>query len=464
MRDYVLTAFVFALVPICLRKPWIGILAWYWLGIMNPHRHTWDFAFSMPFAAIIGGATLLGAVWARDRRPIPWCPQLTLVVILMLYFTFTTLFAWLPEFAWAQWKKVLKIVFMTVIATMFIYGHNRIRMLMWTIVLSIGFYAVKGFFFSLRTAGAYRVEGPAASFIDGNTFLGLAFNMVLPLMIFMAREEARPWVKRGLYFMAACTVISTIFTYSRGAYVGLAIVLPLIFLRAEKKVIAAFVLIPALLLAPFVLPEQVFERADKIENFETDRSANQRLQSWNVAWNIAKENPLTGAGFEFEFVHPEKWFSYANQKYMWAIGRSSAAHSIYFQVLGQHGFVALILFIALLISTMRSLGRTKKIAAANVDTAWLASYASAIQVALTGYMVAGAFLSSAYFDLAWLFFALSAILAREVAPASKDRYSQMPGVPPLSPVIPAAAQFGRGSAAPPPSGAFAMRHVANDRQ
>lgn len=434
MRDYVLTAIIFAIIPVCLARPWLGIIAWYCLGIMNPHRHTWDWAHAMPFAMLIGGATLLGALFATDRRPIPWSRELVLMVILMVYFTMTSLFAWAPTNAWIQWEKVFKIVLMTLVATMFIYGHDRIRTLMWTIVISIGFYGVKGFFFVLRSGGAERVQGPENSFLDGNTFIGLAFTMVIPLMIFMARTENKRWIRVALYVMATLTIVSTIFTYSRGAYLGLVIILPLIFLQARKKIIAACILIPAVLLAPIVLPETVFQRADTIENYQTDGSANQRLQSWTVAWNLAKESPLTGAGFEFEYSPDEdRWMRYASEEYTWALQRASSAHSIYFQILGQHGFVALLLFLVLLFGTLLSLNRIKKRAMTSADSTWAASYASGLQVGLIGYMVSGAFLSSAYFDLAWLFFALTAILAREVKPVSDHRYGVKPGFRTASP-------------------------------
>jgi putative inorganic carbon (HCO3(-)) transporter len=89
MRDYVLTAFVFALVPVCFARPWLGILTWYWLGLMNPHRLTWEFAYTMPFAMLVGGATLLGVFFARDRRPIPWERELLLTALLMVCYLFT---------------------------------------------------------------------------------------------------------------------------------------------------------------------------------------------------------------------------------------------------------------------------------------------------------------------------------------------------------------------------------------
>src|SRR5678815_4061445 len=136
MRDYVLTAFVFAMVPFCVARPWIGILMWYWLGMMNPHRLTWGFAYTMPFALMIAAATLVGAIFARDRRPIPWNTELVLAVVLLGYFTFTTFFAWAPVYAWPQLEKVVKVIFMTLVATMFIHGRYRIRALLLVVVAS----------------------------------------------------------------------------------------------------------------------------------------------------------------------------------------------------------------------------------------------------------------------------------------------------------------------------------------
>lgn len=414
MRDYVLTAIVFSLVPVCFMRPWIGILVWYWLGLMNPHRLTWDFSYYMPFASIVGGAILLGAVLARDRRPIAWNGPLALAVVLLIYYTFTTFFAWAPEYAWIQWEKVAKIVFMTLVATMFIYGKDRIRALLLVIVFSIGFYGVKGAFFVIRSAGLQRVEGPEGSFIAGNTFLGLGLSMVIPLLVLLARAEQRTWLKRLLYATAALCFVSTIFTYSRGAFLGLGAITILLFLHFQRKGLALLLLIPALAIGLNVLPEQIFKRAELINEYQEESSANQRLQSWTVAIGIAKDYPFTGGGFEFEYANDARWLSYGDPKYERFLRHSSAAHSIYFQILGQHGILAFILYLAMLVGTLISLRRTKAAARSIPGSEWIIDYATGIQIAMGGYMVAGAFLSSAYFDLAYLFFALSAILHREI--------------------------------------------------
>jgi putative inorganic carbon (HCO3(-)) transporter len=320
---------------------------------------------------------------------------------------------------------------MTFIASMFIYGKDRIRTLMLTIVFSIGFYAAKGVVFVINTGGAGRINGVEGSFLDGNTFIGLAFVMVCPLTIYLARTEQRPWLRRTLYTLVVMTFISTIFTFSRGAYLGLVAIIPMIFLRAQRKAIATCILIPTVLIVPNVVPDSVFDRifdrVERIEGYESDRSANQRLQSWTVAWNLAKDFPLRGAGFEFEYSPDEtRWLQYTSEKYSWALTHSSSAHSIYFQILGQHGFLALGLFLVLLFGTLLSLQRTKRRTEGNPETSWIANYASGLQVGLAGYMVTGAFLSSAYFDLLYLYIALSAILGREVQSLTLQRKAQRP--------------------------------------
>ena len=438
MRDYVLTAVIVSLLPICFMRPWIGILVWYWVGLMNPHRLTWDFAFWMPFALWIGGATLMGLLLTKDRKPIAWNTPLVLIAALLMYFTFTSFFAWAPDYAWPELQKVAKIILMTFVTTMLIYGRDRIRALLLVATLSIGFYGVKGFFFVLRRGGLERVEGPDNSFISGNNFIGLAMSMVLPMLIMLAREESRPWVKRALYAAAALNFVSIIFTYSRGAFLALGVISVLLFVHFKKRGIALLLIIPALFLAPTLIPDKVFDRAELITNYHEEGSANERLQSWTVARGIAMDHPITGAGFEFEYSPNEaRWLSYGDPQYARFLSHSSAAHSIYFQILGQHGIIAFVLYLFLLLSTLISLRRTKAAARQIPGMEWVVNYSIGVQIGMAGYMTAGAFLNLAYFDLAFLFYALTAILEREVraaqtAPSVAGRFAAR-GLPRVTP-------------------------------
>ena len=83
-------------------------------------------------------------------------------------------------------------------------------------------------------------------------------------------------------------------------------------------------------------------------------------------------------------------------------------------MLGDHGFVALGLYLLLMFSTLWKCKRLEKRTAGDPQFEWIGNYASAIRISLIGYMVSGAFLSTAYFDLAWVYYSFTAILSREL--------------------------------------------------
>ena len=101
MRDVVLLVAVVAVLPLCVYRPWIGVLAWSWLGYMNPHRLTWDFAYAFPFAQLVAAATLLGVVWhvfqRRELRSMFAGAELKLLLLLWGIFAATSYLAIDPD-------------------------------------------------------------------------------------------------------------------------------------------------------------------------------------------------------------------------------------------------------------------------------------------------------------------------------------------------------------------------------
>ena len=95
-----------------------------------------------------------------------------------------------------------------------------------------------------------------------------------------------------------------------------------------------------------VMPQQWYDRMATISNYEQDPSAMGRINSWHMAFNLAKDRPL-GAGFES--FRDAMFAMYAPDP-----GDVHDSHSIYFQVLGHHGFLGLFLFLLLGVMTWRT--------------------------------------------------------------------------------------------------------------
>jgi probable O-glycosylation ligase (exosortase A-associated) len=397
------------LVPMILIRPWIGIPAWNFLGLVNPQTMVWSGA-DLPFALLVGGATLVGMLFTKHRSSIPAYPQTVLLALLVVWFTITTVFAWAPDSAWAQWDKVLKILLMTFAAIILIHGEYRIRTLLVTLALALGLLGVKGGLFTIATGGHHMVQGPGG-FLRGNTPLGLALAMTLPLIATFAMEQRRVWLRWGIWGAFWLSVVATVFTYSRGALLGLGAVLFVMFLGLKRKLMIVLLLLPALIVAVGFVPDRLVNRAATIKTYEQDRSAMGRIQAWGVAWNVAKSR-VVGGGFNLEYIDPAKWLSFADHEDLNDY-KTIAAHSIYFQMLGDHGFVGLALFLGLIVTTWRGFSAVEQATRGKEGAEWMARHSWALRTGLIAYCVSGAFLSLAYFDLFYTYVALSIILRRE---------------------------------------------------
>ena len=235
MRDIVLTAIFFGLLPFVLSRPYVGIYIWNWLGFMNPHRLTFGFAYDFPFAQIVAIVILGSMLKLRVPMRIPWTRESVLLLIFILWMFVTTIFALNTDGAWNQWDKVWKIQLMIFVTLMVIDTRQKLDWLVWVIVLSLGLYGVKGGIFTIVTGGAFNVKGPAGSFIGGNNEIGLALIMTIPLMRYLQLQAKRVWVHQGVTVAMFLTGIAAIGSQSRGALLGMSVMGIFLWMKSRNK-------------------------------------------------------------------------------------------------------------------------------------------------------------------------------------------------------------------------------------
>lgn len=410
MRDYLVALIVFGVLPFVLTRPHLGVLLWTWLGIMNPHRLGWGFANVFPFAAIVGAVTMVSYLVSKEPKRIPWASATVFLVLFILWMNITTIFALVPDQAMPQWSKVMKIQLMILITFMLMYDPARLRSLAWTIVVSLGFYGVKGGIFTILTGGQFMVLGPEGTFIAGNTEIALALTMVLPLMRYLQVTSENKWVRRGLVAAMLLTGLAIVGSYSRGALLaGGAMGLFLLF-KSRKKALLGFMLVLVVPVILSMMPTQWFGRMSTIETYQQDASAMGRINAWKFAVNLANQHPVTGGGFET--FTPELFRVYAPNPLDF-----HGPHSIYFSVLAEHGYVGLFLFLGIGFSAWRAGGRVIGQSKGRPELFWAWELASMTQVSLVGFAVGGAFLGMAYFDLFYLLVAMLVLTEAAVGKA-----------------------------------------------
>jgi putative inorganic carbon (hco3(-)) transporter len=190
---------------------------------------------------------------------------------------------------------------------------------------------------------------------------------------------------------------------SRGGFVAIVMMLGFLWWKSRAKLVTSLVCVLLIAAAIGFMPETWLARMHTIGTYETDPSAMARINAWQTAFNVAQDRPLGGG---FEMASPSVFARYAPDPSV-----PCAAHSIYFQVMGEHGFPGLGLFILLWLLVWLDASWIIRRSRNHSELGWASDLARMIQVSLVGYFVVGAFLSHAYYDVPY-FLLVAVVLTR----------------------------------------------------
>lgn len=406
--DLVFAVAILSLLPLIIFRPAVGIVAWYWVSFMNPHQLIWGSLSNISYAQYIAIATMLAWAVSREPKRIPLNLPVVLLFTLAAWITFTTFFAQHPGGAWQDWNQNIKVLLMTVVAMGLMGSRERIHALVWITVISIGYFSVKGGVFTILQGGLYRVYGAPNSMIADNNAMAAAAVMTLPLIYYLFRVSAVRWVRYGLLFGLACSFFSVLGSLSRGAFLAVSAMAFMLVLKSRHKLATTAIVLSLGIVGAFFVPQRWIDRMETIANYEEDGSAMGRLRIWRFAYDMAVERPLTGVGFNA--YYDEDFFLHHVPK----ATKAQNFHSIYFEMLGEHGFIGLAIFLLLGWVTWRTFGRIIRHTKGHPDLHWAEMLARMCQASFVGYATAGAFLNLAFFDLPYVLVIIAALLRQQV--------------------------------------------------
>jgi probable O-glycosylation ligase (exosortase A-associated) len=408
IRDIIVFVVVLGGLPFILRNPSIGVMYWVWLGLMNPHRQAWGIAFEFPFAQVVAIATLIGLLFTREPRRFKGGAAAAILVLFMVWTWVTTSTALVPQAATEMLNRVFKIQLFTLVALVVLYKREHVVWLAGTIVGSIGYYGVKGGLFTLVTAGNSRVWGPEGTFVYDNNALAVANLMSIPLWIFFYSIARKPWVKLAILACVLLTAVAVFGSHSRGALLAISAMSVFLWLKSRRKLLVGmlFAAVGAAIIA--FMPSKWEERMGTIATYEEDASASERIDAWRMLYNLAVDRPVLGGGFE-------PYTKEVYERYYPQYSKPQVAHSIYFQVLGEHGFIGLALWALFWFLTWRSCRIVIAKARGSPADTWAYWLAHMVQVSLVCYFVGGAFLNLAYWDMPYYLMVLMAVTRHALA-------------------------------------------------
>ena len=156
----VLGAVMTTMLGIALARPFVGLLAFDLISFMNPQQEAWGIGSQIPWALLAAIATVIGCVVAREPRKLPVNAFTILIVIFLILISISTVFALGPaDLVNKHYFLVMKSFGFMILACGLLTTRKRIHALIWLMVLSVGYYGVKGGVFTILTGGHDHVVG-----------------------------------------------------------------------------------------------------------------------------------------------------------------------------------------------------------------------------------------------------------------------------------------------------------------
>ncbi len=419
MRDaYFLLIFPF-LLYFCFKRPFLGVTLWLWVALFYPKGWVYGFAGGIRYNLIIVGATVLSYLWMKNKPKTQWDGLSWLILLFVFWTAVTSIFTISdPAVVWYQWIEFLKIGLLYFFAIAILRTQTHINTLLWGLAFSLGFYTVVEGLKYISSGGAHILAGMGGHVLGDRNDLAVGIIMMIPLMVYLLSVTEHKILKLGLMTIIALSVVSVLGSNSRGGLVGISVLAAYFWFHSKHKLLY-LILVPAIAYVGFeYMPASWHQRMATLETADQDMSFLGRIMAWKQAILMAMDN-ITGGGFKAG-QNNMIWFMYDPQKNLNGLFDTSevffpgakAAHSIYFQVLGDHGFPGLALFLLILFVAFSQARGVQKRLKRQPELAALSRLSSMIRVSLFAYAVAGAAVSLAYFDLLYAIFAITHVMSR----------------------------------------------------
>ena len=426
MRDIMFLTAIAAIIPMALSRPYICISFWAYVSLLDPDDFLYGIATMVPYAKLAAALTVVSLLIGQEKKSF-YFDRTTGLILIFLVIAALSQFTALTNASvgWAILDKLWKMVALNVLIVCCMRTRLRIHLLLLTICLGVGFNGVGEALKYLLSGGGHKVEG-VTNWGDNNQ-VALIVLMTMPILAYVRMVSEARLVRLaalgGIILFSVCVIA----TASRGGLAGL-LVLALAGVattRHKAGYLAAMVIAGIVLVQ--TAPDSWTQRMNTIQSADQDASFMGRVVVWKLSTLIALDHPLLGGGLH-AVQSQNVW-----QAYVPSFGRLSfiptdepdvnphAAHSIYFEVLGDTGILGFSVFLGIVASCVYTGFQTKAAARGRPDLEWAVRLVSMLQLSLLVFLITGALLSAAYHDLVFILFGLFSAVRAVVAAAPSQQ-------------------------------------------
>jgi putative inorganic carbon (HCO3(-)) transporter len=406
MRSAFILGVLLYILTLGLSFPFVAGMAYLWIDIVKPQNLAYSFVNSLPLSRIAAVVVLASYAINANKKSFRLTPVMCLVACLALWVTITTYLANPMLNSWAKWDWAFKGLIFTIIIPLIFRTRVEIEALLLTIIFSI---ATTTFSAVIKTAlggggyGVLAVLGNGDSGLSETSTLAAVSIMLIPLLHYVYRNtvifpDSRIF-KSIIWIIGICSVLTVVGTSARTGLIAAAFLLLCYALRSKRKIVFVLILAMALSVGMTLDLKDTHwgQRMSTINTYEKDSSASGRLAVWKWTLGFVAENPLGGGFDAYRLDNIASVDNEGNAEY-YPPGRfqGKAFHSIYFEVLGEHGFIGFGLYYSIMFLTLWRLGRIRKFCQTRPDLQWLSDFAMHVREAQGVLLIGGLFIGIAF--------------------------------------------------------------------
>ncbi|MEN9538106.1 MAG: hypothetical protein RLZZ126_341 [Pseudomonadota bacterium] len=417
MRDLLFLAFVVVCAGYATRNTLSAYFMWSWTGLLSITTYLYGSAAGYPYVAIFAAITLVRVLVTKEVVLDRLFDGVTakLLALFAGHALLVAIFAY-PDLSrnWELATNILKTVLFCLLMPFLLSTRTRIQAFVLVFASVLVFSGMIDGLKFLSSGGGHLAPG-IAKYGDNNHYASI-LCMGLPLCIYVATQTKSQWVKLGFLAVSFLVILAVLATRSRGGFAGLLAIALWLIVLSDRKILGVLLVAAGGVLILYFAPDGWADRMNTIESADQDASFMGRVGAWKVSSAIAIANPVFGGGFRAVQALPV-WLQFQDATSLpffsniATIGKGKAAHSIWFEVLGDMGFVGLIIFVTLIGNAFVNLLSIKALVRQiGASAQWAGSLANMLGASLFAFVVTGSLLSSAYFEMNYSVIALLAVL------------------------------------------------------
>jgi probable O-glycosylation ligase (exosortase A-associated) len=429
MRDILFLALLPLMLYAMAKRPFIGLGMWIWTAMFFPNAWMYGFGASLRYNLIFTGVAIVSYLCLKQKPRVSFG---ALGALVMLFFFWTTISTattiGIPTVAWDIWVRFMKVIALFIFVVLIMDKKLHVNFFLWCVVLSIGFYAGLEALKYVASGGGHMIAGFAGHVLGDRNELAVAFVMTLPICAYLLGQHADDKLIRiGLLGLMGLIVTAIIGTQSRGGFIAMLGLAAYMFIKSDRKILIGVLAVVLVVALSSLVPPEWTSRMDTIGTASKDASFMGRVVAWKMSFILASHHPFFGGGFkalETSFVWSQLGTEFLNYSFFYSGDElphpttAKAAHSVYFQVMGEHGFVGLLIYLTMLFTAFRKARKIGVLAKKHDAPQWIRSLSTMMLLCIFAFCLGGAALSFAYFELIYAIFGMVVVVESRILPAA----------------------------------------------